>query len=112
MTEHPLSPLADAMQSSVVKGLSYFMMWIAGINTPQIAEALIFRGIVGRVPMYDEESVGVLTLTLVSYPLGFFILSSHIIIFALFVCFSLRYVWILWPLLSGIFWRILYGGRY
>lgn len=37
------------------------------------------------------------------HPLGFVLLLSHIILFAVFVRFELRYRWILWPLTTGLF---------
>jgi hypothetical protein len=108
MKEHPLSPLADAMQSSVAKGASYFLAWVLGVGTPRVIELTIFRGITGHLMKYqdDESSVGVVSTMLITHPIGFLILASHIVIFAFFVRFPLRYVWALWPLTSGIFWRI------
>jgi hypothetical protein len=107
MKEHPFAPFAEAMHSSVVKAAAYFLAWILGVNLPPLFERLLFFGIRGRFPNYrDEDSLGVLTLTLIAHPLGFFILSSHIVLFALFVRFDLRYRWVLWPLASGVFWRL------
>lgn len=91
----------------MVRGAAYFLAWILGINLPRLVERLILGDIFGRPATYaDDTSLGELAATHLFHPLGFLILCSHIVVFAVFVRFEPRYRWVLWPFASGLFWRI------
>lgn len=106
--EHPLAPLAEAAEWGMTRAAGYFLAWLLGISLPRLAEWLVLGDIAGRRTIFaeDEASAGVIAATHLMHPLGFLILASHIVLFAVFVRFELRYRWILWPLATGLFWRI------
>lgn len=105
--EHPLSPLAEAAEWGVTRAAGYFLAWLLGISLPRLAVWLVVGDIVGHHTTYTEDtSAGVVAASHLLHPLGFLILASHIFLFAVFVRFELRYRWLLWPLASGLFWRI------
>lgn len=105
---HLLSPLAEAIEWGVTRAAGYFLAWLLGISLPRLVEWLVLGDIAGRRTTFteDDASAGVIAATHLMHPLGFLILASHIVLFAVFVRFDLRYRWILWPLATGLFWRI------
>jgi hypothetical protein len=109
---HPLSPLAEALEWGVVRGAAYFFAWLLGINLPRLVEWLLLGDIDGRPGVYtDRPAAGVIAFSHMVHPLGVVLLVSHLILFAVFVRFELRYRWILWPLAAGLFWRLFVGHR-
>ena len=109
--DHPLSPLAEALEWGIARGAAYFFAWLLGINLPRMVEWLLLGNIGGRPRAYaDGPAAGVVALSHIMHPLGFVILVSHIILFAVFVRFDLRDRWIFWPLATGLFWRLFVEG--
>ena len=91
----------------MVKAAAYFLAWFIGINLPGWVERLLLGDIPGRPDRYaDGPAAGVVAAAHILHPIGFVILVSHLILFAIFVRFGLRYRWVLWPFASGLFWRM------
>lgn len=104
---HLLSPFAEAIEWGVTRGAAYFFAWLLGISLPRFGEWLVFGDIAGHHTTYSDDTVaGEIAATHLMHPLGFVILCSHVVLFAVFVRFDLRYRWVLWPLATGLFWRL------
>ena len=59
--DHPLSPLAEALEWGVARGAAYFFAWLLGINLPRMVEWVLLGDINGRPGAYaDGPAAGVL----------------------------------------------------
>ena len=108
--DDPLSPLAEAAEWGVTRAAGYFLAWLLGINLPRMVEWLLVSQAGGPRGTDLDNSAGEVAAWHLMHPLGFLLLFSHIVLFAVFVRFELRFRWLLWPLATGLFWRIVAEG--